>query len=263
RPPAAAGRAGPRPGAAVHRQAVHRRRGRGLGAGPPGRARGRAGRGHRGADRAARRGRPGAHGADEGAPQPRRRAGGGAGGRGGGAGQVHGHRRLGRGGGGVRAAPPAGVRRSVMPAAVDRMPKPAPLDRMLMPAPVDRMLRPRSIAVVGASNNPSKRGYHAVRELLTSGYPHPVYPVNPRETEVLGLRAYPAVSAIAAPVDLAFIATPADTLPEVLADCGRAGVAGAVAVAVGFAETGAAGRRRQEQVLAAARRYGVRLIGPN
>ena len=150
-----------------------------------------------------------------------------------------------------------------MPAAVDRMPKPAPLDRMLMPAPVDRMLRPRSIAVVGASNNPSKRGYHAVRELLTSGYPHPVYPVNPRETEVLGLRAYPAVSAIAAPVDLAFIATPADTLPEVLADCGRAGVAGAVAVAVGFAETGAAGRRRQEQVLAAARRYGVRLIGPN
>ncbi|MFS8521059.1 MAG: acetate--CoA ligase family protein [Micromonosporaceae bacterium] len=140
---------------------------------------------------------------------------------------------------------------------------PVALDRMLMPAPIDRMLRPRSIAVVGASNNPSKRGYHAVRELLSSGYPHPVYPVNPCETEVLGLRAYPAVSAIAAPVDLAFIATPAHTLPDVLADCGRAGVAGAVAVAVGFAETGEEGRRRQEQVLAAARRYGVRLIGPN
>jgi acetate---CoA ligase (ADP-forming) len=132
-----------------------------------------------------------------------------------------------------------------------------------MSAAVDRMLRPRSIAVVGASNNPGKRGHHAVRELLSSGYPHPVYPVNPREREVLGLPAYPAVSAIGAPVDLAFIATPAASLPEVLADCGQAGVAGAVAVAVGFAETGEQGRQRQEAAVAAARRHGVRLIGPN
>jgi acetyltransferase len=132
-----------------------------------------------------------------------------------------------------------------------------------MDSAVDRMLRPRSIAVVGASNNAAKRGHHAVRELLTSGYPHPVYPVNPYETEVLGLPAYPTVAAIGAPVDLAFIATPADSLPEVLADCGRAGCAGAVAVAVGFAETGQAGRRRQAAALAAARRHGVRLIGPN
>jgi acetate---CoA ligase (ADP-forming) len=129
--------------------------------------------------------------------------------------------------------------------------------------PVDRMLCPRSIAVIGASNNPRKRGYHAVRELLTNGYPHPVYPVNPHETEVLGLPAFPAVTDIDEPVDLAFIATPADTLPEVLADCGAAGVAGAVAVAVGFAETGEEGRRRQEAALSAARRHGVRLIGPN
>lgn len=128
---------------------------------------------------------------------------------------------------------------------------------------IDRMLCPRSIAVVGASNNPHKRGHHAVRELLSSGYPHPVYPVNPYESEVLGLPAYPAVAAIGAPVDLAFIATPAESLPEVLADCGAAGVAGAVAVAVGFAETGEAGRRRQRETLAAARRHGVRLIGPN
>lgn len=128
---------------------------------------------------------------------------------------------------------------------------------------IDRMLCPRSIAVVGASNNPHKRGHHAVRELLSSGFPHPVYPVNPHETEVLGLPAYPAVAAIGAPVDLAFIATPAASLPDVLADCGAAGVAGAVAVAVGFAETGQAGQRRQQETIAAARRHGVRLIGPN
>jgi acetyltransferase len=128
---------------------------------------------------------------------------------------------------------------------------------------IDRMLCPRSIAVVGASNNPHKRGHHAVRELLSSGYPHPVYPVNPNESEVLGLPAYPAVAAIDAPVDLAFIATPAESLPAVLADCGVAGVAGAVVVAVGFAETGEAGQRRQRETLAAARRHGVRLIGPN
>jgi acetate---CoA ligase (ADP-forming) len=133
----------------------------------------------------------------------------------------------------------------------------------MMRSAVDRMLRPTSIAVVGASNNPRKRGHHAVRELLSGGYPHPIYPVNPRETEVLGLPAFPAVSAIAHPVDLVFIATPADSLPQVLADCGRAGAGAAVAVAVGFAETGADGQQRQRAALAAARRYGVRLLGPN
>jgi acetate---CoA ligase (ADP-forming) len=133
----------------------------------------------------------------------------------------------------------------------------------MMRTAVDRMLRPRSIAVVGASNNPRKRGHHAVRELLASGYPHPIYPVNPHEAEVLGLPAYPAVTAIDASVDLVFIATPAESVPDVLADCGAARAAGAVAVAVGFAETGADGQRRQEATLAAARRHGVRLIGPN
>jgi acetate---CoA ligase (ADP-forming) len=133
----------------------------------------------------------------------------------------------------------------------------------MMRTAVDRMLRPLSIAVVGASNNPRKRGHHAVRELLASGYPHPIYPVNPSETDVLGLAAYPAVTAIDAPVDLVFIATPAESVPDVLADCGAAGAAGAVAVAVGFAETGADGQRRQEAALAAARQHGVRLLGPN
>ena len=68
--------------------------------------------------------------------------------------------------------------------------------------PVDRMLCPRSIAVIGASNNPRKRGYHAVRELLTNGYPHPVYPVNPNETEVLGLPAVPALADVPGPIDI-------------------------------------------------------------
>jgi acetate---CoA ligase (ADP-forming) len=133
----------------------------------------------------------------------------------------------------------------------------------MMRTAIDRMLCPRSIAVVGASNNPGKRGHHAVRELLSSGYPYPIYPINPRETEVLGLPAFPAVSAITDPVDLVFIATPADSLPAVLADCGQAGAAAAVAVAVGFAETGPDGQQRQQEALAAARRYGVRLLGPN
>lgn len=128
---------------------------------------------------------------------------------------------------------------------------------------IDRMLRPRSIAVIGASNNPAKRGHHAIRALLDSGYPHPVYPVHPTASQVLGIPAYPAVSAIGAPVDLAFIATPAESMPQVLDDCGRAGVAGAVAVAVGFAETGAAGKQRQQQMIATARAHGVRLVGPN
>ncbi|QSB15651.1 acetate--CoA ligase family protein [Natronosporangium hydrolyticum] len=125
------------------------------------------------------------------------------------------------------------------------------------------MFDPHAIAVVGASNHHGKRGNHAVRQLLDDGYPHPVYPVHPREACVLGLPAYPTVSAIGAPVDLAFIATPARSLPAVLADCGAAGVAGAVAVAVGFAETGDEGARYQAEAVAAARDHGVRLLGPN
>jgi acetate---CoA ligase (ADP-forming) len=134
---------------------------------------------------------------------------------------------------------------------------------MIRRDPVSALLDPRSVAVVGASADPRKRGNQTIRRLLDVGFPHPIYPVNPTEQRILGLRSYPSVDAIDGPVDLAFIVTPAPTVPAVIEDCGRNGVAAAVVVAVGFGETGEEGRKLEQEVAETARRHGVGLIGPN
>lgn len=129
--------------------------------------------------------------------------------------------------------------------------------------PVAALLDPHSVAIIGASTDPRKRGYQTLRRLLADGYPHPVYPVNPKEDEILGLAAYPSLSTIEAPVDLAFIVTPAPTVPKVLVECGQKGVGAAVVVAVGFGETGEAGRELEAEVIRVAREHDVALVGPN
>jgi uncharacterized protein (TIGR02569 family) len=80
--------------------------------------------------------------------------------------------------------------------------------------PLAALLDPRSVAVVGASAAPLKRGHQTIRQLLADGFPHPIHPVNPTAGEILGLRAYPTVEAIDGPVDLAFVATPENVSPS-------------------------------------------------
>ena len=125
------------------------------------------------------------------------------------------------------------------------------------------ILDPRSIAIVGASNDPTKRGHQTLRRLLADGFPHPIYPVNPSEREVLGMAAYPSLSAIGEPVDLAFIVTPAKLAPEIVAEAGQLGIPAAVVIAVGFGEVGPEGKRLEEKLVRAARDNGVALLGPN
>ncbi len=129
--------------------------------------------------------------------------------------------------------------------------------------PVACLLEPRSVAIVGASSDPRKRGNQTLRRMLADGYPHPIYPVNPHQSQVLGLASYPSLEAIEAPVDLAFVVTPAASVPSVIVDCGRKGVGAAVVVAVGFGETGEEGRRLEEEVVRLAHEHGVALVGPN
>jgi acetate---CoA ligase (ADP-forming) len=129
--------------------------------------------------------------------------------------------------------------------------------------PVTALLDPRSVAVVGASRDPLKRGYQAIRRLLADGFPHPIYPVNPREREILSLPAYPSLAAVKDQVDLALVVTPAATVPDVLAECAASGVHAAVVIAVGFGETGAAGRELEERVAGIATQAGIALVGPN
>lgn len=128
---------------------------------------------------------------------------------------------------------------------------------------LDRLFNAESVAIVGASHQPTKRGYQAIRTLQAEKFPGAIYPVNPKEKSIRGLPCYPRVSEIPGPVDLALITTPAATIEAILEDCGRKGVAGAVIIAGGFGELGHEGRRLEERITKTARRLGIRLIGPN
>jgi acetyl coenzyme A synthetase (ADP forming)-like protein len=129
--------------------------------------------------------------------------------------------------------------------------------------PLDSILRPRSIAVVGASRQFGSIGHEVVSNLLRCGFTGPVYPVNPRASSVKSIKAYPSVTAIPDPVDLAVIAVPKQFVVTAAEECGRKGIAGLVVISAGFREVGGAGAEREQALLSVVRRYGMRLIGPN
>ena len=126
-------------------------------------------------------------------------------------------------------------------------------------------LAPNSIAIVGASNKPEKRGFQALKQLLADGFAaDSIFPINPRAESILGVKCYPALTAVPGNIDLALICTPAHTLADIIADCGRKGIAGAVVLAAGMGETGSeAGKLLERNMLQAAQQCGVRLVGPN
>lgn len=126
-----------------------------------------------------------------------------------------------------------------------------------------RIFEPASIAVVGASANPTKRGYQILRGLAKSGYPGPVYAVNPRGGRLLGHVLLTSVEALPHGVDLAVLCTPAETAPALVRACGERGVGGVVVLAVGFGESGSRGTELEARLGEAARAHGVRVIGPN
>ena len=99
-------------------------------------------------------------------------------------------------------------------------------------AKLDRIFYPRGLALVGASGTPGKFGRVFTEGLIHTGY-EPLYPVNPRESEILGFRAYPSISAIPGPVDLAIVLLPAPAVPQVIEECAAKGVAGAIIFSLG------------------------------
>ncbi|MBR1231715.1 acetate--CoA ligase family protein [Bradyrhizobium sp. AUGA SZCCT0182] len=133
-----------------------------------------------------------------------------------------------------------------------------------MPSPnIVDVLYPRSIAVIGASKDPTKRGFRSIERLIKDGYTGTIYPVNPREPEILGLKCYRSIDDVPATVDLALVCTPAKTLPDLMQRLSSLGVKGAVVLAGGFAEADEEGKALQDEMVAIARRGGVRIIGPN
>jgi acyl-CoA synthetase (NDP forming) len=128
---------------------------------------------------------------------------------------------------------------------------------------LSRFLNPRGVAIVGASNDATRIGGQPIRLLSEFGYSGKVYPVNPKYNEIKGLPCYPDLAAVPQPCDVALIALSAPHVCGVIEQCGKAGIPYALVLSAGFSEVGAEGKSLQLQLAAAARKAGVRLVGPN
>ncbi len=128
---------------------------------------------------------------------------------------------------------------------------------------LDAVLAPSSVAVIGASASPDKIGHKILRNIVDAGFEGPVYPVNPRGGEILGLKAYPSVLDVPGDVDAVVIVVPSRFVPGVMEECVRKGVRGAVIISSGFKDVGPEGAQLEKQVLETAARGGVRVVGPN
>lgn len=129
--------------------------------------------------------------------------------------------------------------------------------------PLDAIFSPRNVAVIGASEKAGSVGRTLLWNLISSPFGGAVFPVNPKRSSVLGIKAYPSIAEVPEAVDLAVIATPASTVPSVIQECVDVGVKGAIVISAGFKEIGAAGIALEQQVLQIARQGNLRLIGPN
>jgi acetyltransferase len=122
---------------------------------------------------------------------------------------------------------------------------------------------PQAVAVIGASRDKDKLGYGVLSNIVVHGYPGRVYPINPKADEILGLKCYPSVLDVPDPVDLAVIVIPNKYVSAALEECGQKGVKGVVIISAGFREAGLEGVRMERELVAIAKRYGMRLVGPN
>ena len=128
----------------------------------------------------------------------------------------------------------------------------------------DPLFRPESVAVVGASDNPGKLGFHVMKSLVDGGYPGRLLPVNPRKRRILEHAAYPSLEAVSGDVDLAVVVLPATMVPAIIQSCARKGVRGIVLITAGFKEIDdASGADLQAEVADLATRSGIPIIGPN
>jgi acetyltransferase len=128
---------------------------------------------------------------------------------------------------------------------------------------LDKIFNPKTVAIVGASDEEGTVGYALMRNFKELGFEGKVYPVNIRKDEVMGLKAYPSVEQIPEPVDLAVVATPARTVPDIVEQCGKVGIKGLVIISAGFKEIGAEGKALENKITELKKKYDLRIIGPN
>lgn len=129
------------------------------------------------------------------------------------------------------------------------------------PRDLELLFNARSVAVVGASANPEKLGYEILNNLINMGYSGPIYPINPKADEILGLKVYPSLSDVGQPIDLIGVIVPGKLAPGVIEEAGKLGVKNAVVISGGFREIG--NDELEAALVGAARFGGVGIIGPN
>ena len=125
--------------------------------------------------------------------------------------------------------------------------------------------KPRSVAVIGASENPAKLGHAVLHNLVEEGYAAvgKVFPINPKAKEILGFTAYPNVNDVPEEIDLAVIVIPYPYVPDALRTCGEKGIPGVIIISAGFREAGKEGVERERELVEIAKEYNIRIIGPN
>ncbi|HEY3418022.1 MAG TPA: acetate--CoA ligase family protein, partial [Armatimonadota bacterium] len=128
---------------------------------------------------------------------------------------------------------------------------------------LENFFTPKSVAVIGASTEPGKVGYDILFNLIDAKFQGAIYPVNPKADQILGQKAYPSVLDIPGAVDLAVIVIPAKFIAGVMEQCGQKGIDSVVIISAGFKEIGPDGAALENAMMDVAKRYGIRVIGPN
>jgi len=129
---------------------------------------------------------------------------------------------------------------------------------------LEELIHPRSVAIVGASANPTAKAYDYLKGMIEFDFPGSLYPINPKASEILGLKAFPSVRDVPGTIDYAISCIPAEAAPQLVEDCASKGAKVLQLYTAGFSETGAEeGRRLEEELVRRARRNGMRIIGPN
>ena len=136
-------------------------------------------------------------------------------------------------------------------------------ERLATTASLRPFFQPQSVAIIGVSRDPNKIGYRLLDAITTCRFRGDVYPVNPKATDIKGIRTYSSLLEIPAPVDLAVISVPRDSVSSVIDECAAKGIRACVIITAGFAEAGSEGAALQQQLVAKVRQYGMRMIGPN
>lgn len=128
---------------------------------------------------------------------------------------------------------------------------------------LDNFFKPKSVALIGASREEGKTGHSILANLINCSFPGKIFPVNPKSSEILGIKTFQSVENIDSETDLAIIVIPPKLISSVLDDCAKKDIKAAIVISAGFKETGAEGTRLESEITSKAKKLGIRLLGPN